>query len=87
MENLIRIFSRHEKLIEGIQDFEKIRILNEKFVKEGDEEHLKELISVLSTFTTKNLETLPSADMVSKGKAILNGFKLSFYHLKILVKT
>ena len=32
---------RFEKLIEGIQDFEKIRILKEQFIKEKDEAHLK----------------------------------------------
>jgi hypothetical protein len=65
---------RFEKLIEGIQDFEKIRILKEKFIKDGDKVHLKELNEVLATFTTKNLETIPAADMVSRGKKFLNGF-------------
>lgn len=65
---------RFEKLIEGVQDFEKIRILREEFLREGDEKHLKELSEVLSIFTTKNLETIPAADMVMKGKAFLNRF-------------
>jgi hypothetical protein len=65
---------RFEKLIEGIQDFEKIRILREQFKKEGDDKHLKELNEVLSIFTTKNLETIPAAEMVMKGKSFLNRF-------------
>ena len=65
---------RFEKLIEGIQDFEKIRILKEQFLREGNEKHLKELNEILATFTIENLETIPSADMVSKGKAFINGF-------------
>ncbi len=65
---------RFEKLIEGIQDFEKIRILREQFIKEGDEKHLKELNEMLSVFTEKNLETIPAAEMILKGKAFLNRF-------------
>ncbi len=38
---------RFEKLIEGIQDFEKIRILKENFKKEGKEEKIKELDKML----------------------------------------
>ena len=64
---------RFEKLIEGIQDFEKIRILKEQFIKEKDEKHLKELNDVLSLFTETNLETIPADEMVSKGKAFING--------------
>jgi Glycoside hydrolase 123, catalytic domain/Glycoside hydrolase 123 N-terminal domain len=65
---------RFEKLIEGIQDFEKIRILKEKFMKEGDNENLKKLNEILAIFTTKNLETIPAGDMVIKGKNFINGF-------------
>jgi hypothetical protein len=65
---------RFEKLIEGIQDFEKIRILKEQFIKNGDEGHLKELNNVLATFTPENLETKPAEDMVSKGKTLINEF-------------
>jgi len=65
---------RFEKFIEGIQDFEKIRILKEQFEKDGNVAKLKELNELLTTFTIKNLETLSAADMVSKGKAFLNGF-------------
>lgn len=65
---------RFEKLIEGIQDFEKIRILKEQFIKEGNQKHLKELNEVLSQFTETNLEKIPAADMVNKGKAFLNQF-------------
>jgi hypothetical protein len=65
---------RFEKLIEGIQDFEKIRILKEQFMKEKDEKNLKELNDVLSTFTETNLETIPAEEMVSKGKTFINRF-------------
>jgi hypothetical protein len=65
---------RFEKLIEGIQDFEKIRILKEQFIKDGDQKNLKELSEVLAQFTKTNLETIPAEDMVKKGKAFLNRF-------------
>jgi hypothetical protein len=65
---------RFEKLIEGIQDYEKIRILKEQFEKSKDAGNLKKLNEVLANFTTKNLETKPAEDMVKKGKAFLNGF-------------
>ena len=65
---------RFEKLIEGIQDFEKIRILKEQFIKENDEKNIMELNEVLSIFTEKNLETIPAAEMVNKGKVFLSKF-------------
>jgi hypothetical protein len=64
---------RFEKLIEGIQDFEKIRILRERFTNEGDQEKLSELDSVLSAFTVENLDSIPSTDMIRKGKVFING--------------
>lgn len=64
---------RFEKLIEGIQDFEKLRILKEQFEKDGDKANLKKLDELLSTFTTTNLEAIPASDMVEKGKEFING--------------
>lgn len=63
---------RFEKLIEGIQDFEKIRILRENFIKEGNEERMKELDNVLSSFEIGKLDSIPAADMLIKAKKILN---------------
>ena len=65
---------RFEKFIEGIQDFEKIRILKEKFIKEGDEGSIKELNEILSAFTVEKLKSIPAADMVIKAKESLNKF-------------
>jgi Domain of unknown function (DUF4091)/Family of unknown function (DUF6067) len=64
---------RFEKLTEGIQDYEKVRILKEQFKKDKDAKHLKELNDVLSIFNTINLENIPAAEMVSKGKSFING--------------
>jgi hypothetical protein len=65
---------RFEKLIEGVQDFEKIRIIKEQFAKEGNAEKLKELDKALSSFEIKTLETIPAAEMVEKAKALLNQY-------------
>ncbi|MBI5008670.1 MAG: DUF4091 domain-containing protein, partial [Bacteroidia bacterium] len=55
---------RFEKLIEGIQDFEKIGILKEQFLKDGNSAKLKELNDVLSGFSMENLKIQPASDMV-----------------------
>jgi hypothetical protein len=65
---------RFEKLIEGIQDFEKIRILQEQFKKEGNKNGIKELSDVLATFRVEKLKNTPAAEMVLKAKRILNKF-------------
>jgi hypothetical protein len=66
---------RFEKLIEGIQDFEKIRILKEKFIKEGNKKDLKELEQMLSLFEFSSLDKTPAADMIVKGKEFLNRYR------------
>jgi hypothetical protein len=65
---------RFEKLIEGIQDFEKIRILKELFERDGNEEKLNKLNDMLSTFNIRNLEKIPATNMISQGKKLLNEF-------------
>ncbi len=65
---------RFEKLIEGIQDFEKIRLLKEQFTREGKTDQLKELNKILATFTEENLQAIPAADMVSRGREVLNRY-------------
>ena len=65
---------RFEKLVEGIQDFEKIRILREQFVKEGKQENIKELDEILSAFMVEKLKSTPAAEMVVKAKESLNKY-------------
>lgn len=65
---------RFEKLIEGIQDFEKIRILKEQFIKDGNKESIKELDRMLSLFEISKLDTIPAAEMVNKAKVLLNKY-------------
>jgi hypothetical protein len=65
---------RFEKLIEGIQDFEKIRLLKEQLLKYGNEEGMKILNNVLSEFEIGKLDSVPAAEMLIKAKTILNKF-------------
>lgn len=65
---------RFEKFIEGIQDFEKIRILKEQFARQGNMEKLKELDLMLSPFTIGKLKYTPAADLVEDAKIKLNTF-------------
>ncbi|HXS55074.1 MAG TPA: glycoside hydrolase domain-containing protein [Hanamia sp.] len=65
---------RFEKLIEGIQDFEKVRILREQFTKEGKTENLKKIDKMLAAFELEKLKTIPAAEMVTKARNILNQF-------------
>lgn len=63
---------RFEKLIEGIQDFEKIRILKKEYKTKGNEKKLKELEEVLQEFDIKALQNHTAEEMVLKAKEFLN---------------
>jgi hypothetical protein len=65
---------RFEKLIEGIQDFEKIRILRDQLLKEGNKETIRELDNILATFKPENLVKTSAADMISKAKEFINKY-------------
>ncbi|MES2005597.1 MAG: glycoside hydrolase domain-containing protein [Bacteroidota bacterium] len=65
---------RFEKLVEGIRDFEKIRILKEYLAKQGNQKGLAEIDEAVAGFQLGKLKTIPAAEMVSKAKAILNKF-------------
>ena len=63
-----RTSMRFEKLIEGLQDFEKIRILRESFTKKGNTQNLKKLDAIVAEFQIDKLKTTPAADILQKGK-------------------
>ena len=46
---------RFSKLIEGIQDFEKVHILRDQWQKEGDEAKLSQLSEILKSFTSEKI--------------------------------
>jgi hypothetical protein len=63
---------RFEKLIEGIQDFEKVRLLKEQLLKAGKENELKELDTMLASFEIEKLKNIPAAEMIERAKEIIN---------------
>lgn len=65
---------RFEKLIEGIQDFEKIRILRDQFVSEKNKSKLAELDKMLQPFTTESINKVPANVMLKTAKAALAQF-------------
>jgi hypothetical protein len=65
---------RFEKIIEGVQASEKIRILKDQFTREGNSGKLKELEVMLSQFELGRLDSVPASQMVENAKTILNKF-------------
>ncbi|MCC7526126.1 MAG: DUF4091 domain-containing protein, partial [Chitinophagaceae bacterium] len=63
---------RFEKLIEGIQDFEKIKLLQKEYASNGDMQSLKKLDEVLNQFVIEKLKTTPAENMIEQAKLFLN---------------
>ncbi|HVI46532.1 MAG TPA: glycoside hydrolase domain-containing protein [Chitinophaga sp.] len=63
---------RFERLVEGVQDFEKIRILRAAFTKANNTAALEKLNKMLAPFELKALKTTPAATMLGEAKQILN---------------
>ena len=63
---------RFEKLIEGVQDFEKINYLRKKYQSENNSAKLKELETALATFKIEKLSKETAQQMVEKYKHLLN---------------
>lgn len=65
---------RFERLIEGIQDYEKIRILKDEFRVKGQTEKAQQLEKALNTFDVSALANTPAATHLLPAKALLNSF-------------
>lgn len=63
---------RFEKLIEGVQDFEKINWLRQKYQQENNAVRLAELENALASFKIEKLATESAQQMVEKYKHLLN---------------
>ncbi|GHT41591.1 hypothetical protein AGMMS49965_11620 [Bacteroidia bacterium] len=63
---------RMERLIEGIQDYEKIRILKAEFASQGKSAKLKQLEQILSRFTIEELTAKGAGQMVEMARKKLN---------------
>lgn len=62
---------RFEKLMEGIQDFEKVRLLREEFERQGQQQKLGDLNRILAPFQLPALEKTSAAEMITKAKTAL----------------
>jgi hypothetical protein len=65
---------RFERLIEGIQDFEKLRILKAEFSQDKDAVKLTQLEQLTKPFEIDALKQIPAANMVNKAREQLNNF-------------
>lgn len=63
---------RFERLIEGIQDYEKIRMLRDEFAVKGQVNKAQQLEKVLSQFDVSILTGTSAADVLNPAKALLN---------------
>lgn len=62
---------RFEKLIEGIQDHEKITILRRNFANTGNKNGLKKIEKLLSLFNLSDFPEVPAEETVNRAKRIL----------------
>lgn len=65
---------RWERVIEGLQDAEKIRILREEFGQKNKTKQLEKLNNVVSKFVHENLTPENAGEMVRAGRKVLNSF-------------
>lgn len=63
---------RFEKMIEGAQDFEKIKLLRKEYADKNQSEKLQQLENALKQFEIGNLPKTTAAETLSKTKEILN---------------
>lgn len=64
---------RMERLIEGIQAFEKIRMLRDESTQKGNMRALRKIDRMLSTFRLSDLPQNSTAETVRKARAVING--------------
>lgn len=65
---------RFERMIEGIQDYEKIHVLQTTFSQNSQMEKLKQLQLMLANFNISALKDQAAGNMLQKAKAVLNAF-------------
>ena len=65
---------RMERMIEGFQDYEKIRILRKEFATKKDEAKLKKLKAAVALFSAGNISKRDAAEDVANARKLLNSF-------------
>lgn len=63
---------RFSKLVEGIQDFEKVRILRSRWQETGNEAKLGQLTGILKSFTTEKILKEGPTNALTSAKAFLD---------------
>ncbi|MDR0711683.1 MAG: DUF4091 domain-containing protein [Prevotellaceae bacterium] len=63
---------RMERLLEGIQDYEKVKILKQDFDRVNNVMNREKLQEVFSAFTLENLKTKPASKIVEESRVVLN---------------
>lgn len=63
---------RYERLISGIQSFEKVRILRQEFETKGNKRALRKLDAVLKTFDDKKLPQVSATSIVENANRVIN---------------
>lgn len=63
---------RFERMREGIQDYEKIRILKERLKEANESEVLGQLNAELNKFDISKLSDIKASEMINQGKALIN---------------
>ena len=63
---------RFERMREGVQDFEKIRIIKAMMEGKGNTALMDSLNSHLRQFKISNLKNTSASDMVNTGKELIN---------------
>ncbi|HUH47440.1 MAG TPA: glycoside hydrolase domain-containing protein, partial [Arenibacter sp.] len=67
-----RTSMRFEKMIDGIQSYEKIQLLKQKFIENDNRNALEQLRMALSIFDETKLEKIPAAEMILKARAVVD---------------
>ncbi len=67
-----RTSMRFERMTEGIQQFEKIRILKEFFTQAGHQTAIMQINDALAAFDESKLSQIPAATVISNAKNVIN---------------
>ena len=59
-------------MTEGIQQYEKVRLLKEEARSKGNKSMLKKIENILSAFDEKQLDQTTATEAVNKAKAAIN---------------
>ncbi len=65
---------RFEKLMEGIQNYEKVRFLKEEFEKNNNQKSLRKIEKALSAFDELTLDQVPALQVVKNAREVINAF-------------